>query len=395
MQSMSVDVETWRGRIGCFPPRRIKGKFKPANLILQGTSLRRKFQMWLYFSLLMYLSGNTLYAQDCISMSNCVTRNYAFGQYISACDCYGEPHITRWLELCADVESNPGPGSRGKGQGSRGKAGRTTRQSKLPFGQEDEMESDSDGSAENIAILKDIQSEMKGLNRKFDRMREEFREDYDGLKRENSELKRRIEDLEYVVNSTEAQSRRNNVVIQGLSATLHETWEETEKIVRAFLYDNLNIANQHEFVIERAHRLGKKITSPIIVKFLSFRDKMTVMSAARNARDTCEARVMNDFTDKTRKQRSTLIPHMIRAREQGKKAYLAYDKLVVEKVSSRLGHVYRVRVTGTMSVTTHAGVAKMMPQSVPTARIIHSVMKPHPLVTRGIVAGVGQEGALE
>ena len=147
----------------------------------------------------------------------------------------------------------------------------------------------------------------------------------------NSEIKDIISKIDYVEN----QSRRNNVIIDGLMQdTAHEPWSDTEQKVREFFNNKLKI-DPKTIEIERAHRTGNvKQNSgkarPIVVKFLRYKDKELILAKARAHLKNTTIYVNEDFSDLLRKKRADLIPAMKQAREQGNYAVINYDRLIVK-----------------------------------------------------------------
>ena len=83
--------------------------------------------------------------------------------------------------------------------------------------------------------------------------------------------------------------------------------------------------------IDRAHRIGRfqrNKTRPIVVKFCDSKSKMTVKNSLKNTnlRNT-NFNVKDQFPQEVVDKRRNLIPAMIQARRQGKKAVLVRDKL--------------------------------------------------------------------
>lgn len=79
------------------------------------------------------------------------------------------------------------------------------------------------------------------------------------------------------------RSRRNNLILYGLLDAVNESWAESEEKVVSFFSDKLDISVTPTS-IERAHRLGKyqvESTRPLIVKFLSFKDKRVLAAASK------------------------------------------------------------------------------------------------------------------
>ena len=75
----------------------------------------------------------------------------------------------------------------------------------------------------------------------------------------------------------DSQSRRNNIVIDGIPESENENWAESEKKVREIFDEKLKLTNM-EF--ERVHRTGKSTgvrARPIVARFFRYKDKVRVM----------------------------------------------------------------------------------------------------------------------
>ena len=74
-------------------------------------------------------------------------------------------------------------------------------------------------------------------------------------------------------NNLEGQSRQNNMVVDGIAESPHETWMESEDKVREIISEKLKMDSK-KIELERAHRTGKPTTGPgdrpVVVKFLRF-----------------------------------------------------------------------------------------------------------------------------
>ena len=192
-----------------------------------------------------------------------------------------------------------------------------------------------------MPILIDIQRSIKVLDSKFDKMEKtlsDLKTENETLKQENAELSKKVDDLNSKVEHLEAQSRRENLKFFNIPESKGETWEQSEDKVRQYLKDNLDI-DESKISIERAHRLpSSSKPRPIIVKFSLFKDKDRILqkfkSMKRHERENGEVSskisVGEDFPLRISKARYNLTPFMITAIKDGKKAYLQYDKLVID-----------------------------------------------------------------
>ena len=219
------------------------------------------------------------------------------------------------LLICQDVESNPGP----------------------TF------------TTEKDELLESLKEKCRDLEDKFQAMHQEMT----GLVSDNKRLRELCAELEVRCESSEAQSRRENLLFHNLASkegSEPETWEDSESIVREHL-KNMGV-DADQVKVERCHRLNpRKKGSPIIVKFSHFKDKEKILKhekdkkkdrrkdngritrqTSRQVEQTGENQVYitEDFTQRVRKVRSLLRPYMEEAFQNQKKVRLSYDKLIID-----------------------------------------------------------------
>ena len=103
-------------------------------------------------------------------------------------------------------------------------------------------------------------------------------------------------------------------------------------------------------VFHRVHRLGRPRqgvnSRPIIAKFLLFKDKDRVLRNAYKLKDTPFS-ISEDFYDATREKRKMLFPHLKKAKDAGKRAFLKVDALHIDgSVFHVVGDVVQNSKTG-------------------------------------------------
>lgn len=139
-----------------------------------------------------------------------------------------------------------------------------------------------------------------------------------------------LTEMNTVVDDLENRMRRNNLIFKGLPELENETWNDAKVIITGFAQEMLGIRLGE---IERAHRLGQKRSGtnrPIIVKFLSFRDREEVLRNAFKLKNvTPPIRISEDFSDKVRSARLKLWEFAEQFRESGTKYKITYNKLHV------------------------------------------------------------------
>ena len=132
---------------------------------------------------------------------------------------------------------------------------------------------------------------------------------------------------------------RDNLIFFGFEEcrTFDERMNENciDKIL-SFCEKGLNLENVRNSVkleLERAHRIGKFTAAknrPIVVKFNSYQDKLSVKKRAFDQLKDSQFRVSEQFPKVIQERRKTLIPHLIKAKQEGKKAALSDDKLYID-----------------------------------------------------------------
>ena len=150
------------------------------------------------------------------------------------------------------------------------------------------------------------------------------------------------------LNYLENYGRRNNIKLLGVedSENSKETWDDSENLFKAKVKELLNIKD--ELNIERAHRVGKfqkaytdeagrripEKPRAIVARFSSWKQKELVTKAARDVRPSGYM-FADDFSDLTLARRKAQLPELKKARDEGKTAYFAVDRLIIKNRAPR------------------------------------------------------------
>lgn len=155
------------------------------------------------------------------------------------------------------------------------------------------------------------------------------------LKSECDKLKRVNEDII----DLQSRSMRDNLLFFGhteCSSVEERRHEDCTKTILDFCKDTLKIEDAAtRFKIERAHRVGvydNTKTRPIVIKFSHYPDKMFVKQKASEVlKGRKDFRVSDQFPKAIQDRRKILGDVMMKAREDGKDAYISYDKLFINR----------------------------------------------------------------
>ena len=158
---------------------------------------------------------------------------------------------------------------------------------------------------------------------------DKLRQGFDMLQKKNESLSEEILELQ-------TRSMKDNLLFFGIDecGTFEDRMQErcAEKI-HDFCEKELGIPTaKGQIKIDRAHRIGKFMHGkkrPVVVKFNYFQDKMSVKKQAQEKLRDTPFRVSEQFPKTIQERRRSLIPHLIKAKQDGQRAVLNYDKLYV------------------------------------------------------------------
>ena len=153
------------------------------------------------------------------------------------------------------------------------------------------------------------------------------------VQQENERLKHEIAQLKERVTQQECQSRRNNLLFDGIPESKDkETWADCEKLIIDIIVKKMGISADG-LVIERAHRIGQQVpnkTRTVIAKFLSYKAREAVWNKRSQLKQT-DIRVSEDFPNDIINERRILYPIFKAAKNNTtiKSAKLQVNKLYI------------------------------------------------------------------
>ena len=176
---------------------------------------------------------------------------------------------------------------------------------------------------------KDAEAKSLAMGRKISGIQEEL----DSLKGEMTQSKKAYNDLKEYTLRLETQSRRDNLIFEGVEEREGETDRDVyDTIVR--ILSGMKIQNAQEIRIVRCHRLGPKSNNhprPIIFKLHWFGDRTRIWEARRELKSFEGGKIFlaENFPPEIEKRRKILHPIMKAARSAEVRAFMSVDRLVV------------------------------------------------------------------
>ena len=175
------------------------------------------------------------------------------------------------------------------------------------------LKEDVRNTVEETSALK---TSVKFLNDEVENSKRKLQDDEERSQQEMDHL--RLQLLNY-----EVYSRRENLRFYGISETEEE--ENTEAVLKAFLEKELNVENAQDIEFQRVHRVGKKDRNTrkpraIIARCLRFKDRENLFSCRRNIDRQSNFGIGPDLPKQVIDMRKRLIPKMVQARKDGKRA---------------------------------------------------------------------------
>jgi len=168
--------------------------------------------------------------------------------------------------------------------------------------------------------------------------------DLEQSNRQNTELKLQIRQVEQRCIKIEGQSRRNNLLIDGLE---EHPGEKCEEVVKTFFQNTMNMTSVMDIKLVRVHRLGNPNRGPnskprsMIVKFHFYQDRERVWNNRKNLKGK-PFYLDEDFPEEIRNARHQLMPIMFAARRDGKRAIISVDRLIVDGKSYSLDQIKKL-----------------------------------------------------
>ena len=144
-----------------------------------------------------------------------------------------------------------------------------------------------------ISDISELKASLQFTQKELQEVKLSVNVNNDGNTAADKLLAKLMEDIKRVDDAAdymENQSRRNNLRVDGIKEKPGETWQETETALRQVVRRELKLPADQvgALQIERAHRTGGPTTTQrewtIVVKFASFKDRNTIIRAARTVK---------------------------------------------------------------------------------------------------------------
>ena len=133
--------------------------------------------------------------------------------------------------------------------------------------------------------------------------------EFDRLRQENAQLKAEIHELQRKFTNLDGQSRRENLLFDGITESDKETWSDSENKIRDIL-SKMEVPNHRDVKLERVHRKGEKNNDrprTIIAKFSYYKDRENVWQKRFNLKSS-NIWISEDFSAEVNKARQQLYP---------------------------------------------------------------------------------------
>eukprot|EP00745_Piridium_sociabile_P021837 TRINITY_DN3372_c0_g5_i1.p1 TRINITY_DN3372_c0_g5~~TRINITY_DN3372_c0_g5_i1.p1 ORF type:complete len:343 (-),score=59.88 TRINITY_DN3372_c0_g5_i1:710-1738(-) len=264
------------------------------------------------------------------------------------------------LMQCGDIEPNPGPPKNVKQtrQNSSSGSSSVSLDKYLTDPGNSAQSARQEGRAVSEPTLADVSRNVADvmtmltcMNGKFDNMKDDFKdikESYSDLKKEveslnsdvemlrqsndaltesNKRLQESVNRLESKTDDLECRSKRKNIIVHGIPRFENETAEQCEGVLKDMITDKLELSDDFEF--DRVHRLSSKKESPMIARCTFYKEKVTILKAKYKLKGT-SIFLGEDFSQRVRAIRKKLLSHLRAAKDQGKRATMIYDHLIID-----------------------------------------------------------------
>lgn len=249
--------------------------------------------------------------------------------------------------------SDPPPARSGQGQPIQ----MSTTTDPLPCQNINTVLNDIQQKLQKLDILDSISERLRNIEGKFDIVEKDISQlkqsvnihdqrlntndqDMRGFHHRISELEGARDELSVLTSelhesflSQQTRSMKYNLIFENISEETVDppAAENTEDVLRKFIRDELHITDEIHF--QNVHRLKvRRDRKPrgIIARFVYFKDKETVLKAARTSLRDKPQKIYSQFPQEIGNRRRELVPIMKDFRDSGHRAYIDVDKLYVD-----------------------------------------------------------------
>lgn len=185
-------------------------------------------------------------------------------------------------------------------------------------------------------MFKHIKEKMDRMDTKLDNVIKENEQ----IKSENAFLRKQNDEQEKRLDELEKEMKLKNLIIKGIKDRENESYQETALHTKTLL-EKIGILVDFETDVEESRRLGRYIptrTRPILLKLNKVSKKREILSKTKQLKGT-DIWIEQDYSKKVQEQRKALVPQLKEARQNGCRAYLKYDKLIVNNEVYHAGNL--------------------------------------------------------
>ncbi|XP_054258763.1 uncharacterized protein LOC128983489 [Macrosteles quadrilineatus] len=133
------------------------------------------------------------------------------------------------------------------------------------------------------------------------------------------------------IDSIEQQVKTNSIILTNVHQKPRETSRATlQKVLHVFnRVMKVRVSAQDISVALRALSDTPGRNKPIVVRFTNFATKMKVLSASNRLTHT-NMTVSSDYSELVAQKRGELVPYLQQALAQGRRAFLWYDRIIID-----------------------------------------------------------------
>ncbi|XP_047993916.1 spindle pole body component 110-like [Leguminivora glycinivorella] len=190
-----------------------------------------------------------------------------------------------------------------------------------------------------IDLKKDLQESLNDIEAKLSKnikeLNEKLQDTYTNIRKDIENVKETNTNLDNKMCYIERQIRKRNVVFFGVEET-ENTYEELEKNIISIITETLKVDCNH-LDLEIVRRIGIKNENkirPVKVTLTTFGKKICILKKSSHLKRT-NMYIKEDFTPQVLETRKLLQDQLQKAREEGKKAFIRHDKLIIKEPDNK------------------------------------------------------------
>lgn len=190
-----------------------------------------------------------------------------------------------------------------------------------------------------VKIKSDINiSSSEQEERITSKINENIDQKFEFVNKQIEKINQTNEDQEKRISLLEKQARERNIIFFGIEESEKSYTELEDIVVNTIRKMGIECQSNEIQIVKRMGKPSKDKVRPIILTLTNYGKKITILKNKKKLEQT-KIYIKEDFAPKVLEIRKSLQEQLQKARNDGKMAYIKYDKIVIREPTRKKEHV--------------------------------------------------------